>query len=144
MKAKEITTLEDAQIVRRIRNVVRMHMTRDKSEKSTTQQEQWWNTRNPSALRLFLYYDNFNDPIAYGLLTVDSSGKWWGTLGVLPEVQNKGYGTEIYRHLTSQVQVLWIEIYSDNVSSMRAAVNAGFNVEYVGDKVVVFSAKRKY
>lgn len=144
MKVKEVQTIEDAQIVRRIRNSVRQFMTRDKREISSAQQVEWWDTRNPSALRLFLYYDSFNDPVGFGMLTIDNEGRWWGTLAVTPESQNRGYGTEIYRHLISLVSVLYIEIFADNESSWRAAQNAGFKMEDVRDKVIVFSAKRKY
>lgn len=141
----EVTTLEQAQVVARIRNEVRQFMTRDQSHISPAQQEKWWQNRNPSALRLFLYFKpNSTVPMGYSLLTVDSRGIWWGTLALLPEYQGQGYGTLIYKHLVSLVSVLHIEIYSHNVASMNAAVHAGFKIKHIGDTTVVFFAERKY
>lgn len=137
MIIRQVTTIEQAQIVREIRNSVREHMTRHTEEITEYQQEQWFATQ--SGL-LYLYFDN-TTVIGYSYLR-DIDDRSWGTLAVVPDQQGKGYGMQIYKHLISLTNRLWIEIYSDNISSMRAAINAGFNIEHVGDKVIVFSAKR--
>lgn len=137
MIVQQVTTVEDAQIVREIRNEVRQYMTRDIREITETEQAEWFNRQTGL---LYLYYDN-GIPVGFGYLR-DIDDNSWGTLAVVPEYQNRGYGTLIYKHLISLTSKLYIEIMADNVSSMRAAINAGFNIEYVGDKVIIFSAKR--
>lgn len=142
MIVQQVTTVEDAQIVREIRNSVRQYMTRDTREITETAQAEWFNRQTGL---LYLYYaellDGTTTPIGFGYLR-DIEDVSWGTLALFPVWQNMGYGTQIYRHLISLTNRLYIEIMADNISSMRAAINAGFNIEYVGDRVIVFSAKR--
>lgn len=139
MIAELVTSLREAQIVRTIRNEVRSYMTRNTAFITPEQQVIWFSSHSD---RLYLYYDYNGAVIGYGLIR-DIDGKWFGTLAVMPEFQNNGYGTEIYKHLIQQVDILYIEIDATNIPSMRSAVNAGFNIEYVGDKIIVWSARSK-
>lgn len=140
MEIKLVSTLEEAQIVREIRNSVSEYMTRDTSYITKEQQQKWWENISKVEYHLYLCLENAI-PLGYGMLRYEDS-KWLGTLAILPEHQNKGYGTDIYKFLASRIYPLWVEIYSDNIASLRAAVRAGFNIEHIGDKIIVFSTRK--
>jgi len=160
LRASSVETIEDAQMMREIRNSVREYMTRDTDNITPEQQYQWFYSMYTSGkYDAYLFYSAHGCCVGYGMLT-SSDDKVWGTLAVKKEFQNQGYGTAIYQYLTrvcaefkeqyedhfykgkvyhyftKLYENLWIEIYADNAESLRAAQKAGFETVHVGDKVV--------
>lgn len=136
MIIKAVTTIEQAQIVRFIRNIVRMHMTNDSREITSTEQIKFFNkVQEGGNIFLHLYYDENMAPVGFSLVQLKND-RWWGTLAVHPEFQNMGCGTEIYRHMKSLVPTLWIEIFSDNNASLISALKAGFAIVGMNDHTI--------
>ena len=127
------TTEWDAEVVRVIRNTGRQWMTRDTSEISYDQQQAWWVAR---ACQIWIGRVAETD-VAYGLLR-DEGGRILASLAVLPRYQGQGYGCEIYRYLASATdQEVYAEILADNTPSIKACLNAGFQIAYAMDKHAV-------
>jgi GNAT superfamily N-acetyltransferase len=160
LHARSVKTIEEAQMMREIRNSVREYMTRDTDEISPQRQYQWfYNKYGSGKYDAYLFYNARGCCVGYGMLT-STDGKMWGTLAVKKEFQNQGYGTAIYQFLiktcaeldeqyndhfykgqvyeyfSKLYKNLWIEIYADNAESLRAAQKAGFETVHVGDKVI--------
>lgn len=131
-----ITTLEQAQILREIRNELRQYMTRDTKFITPDTQAQWFKTYILSDGAAYLYRNEYDCIVGYGYVRVVDD-KAWGSLAVKPEFQGRGYGTQIYKHMIAIAGELWIEIYADNVESLGAAVKAGFVMVDTQDKIVV-------
>ena len=115
MLVSRVTTLDELEQVRQIRNACREWMTHDTKHIGSAQQWAWWNSA-PRELYLF-------DSVAYALLT-QRDGETWISLGVLPEHRGKGIGTRIYRLFPKALA----EIRKDNLASRRAAEKAGHKI----------------
>lgn len=142
MNARLVTTDWEAEVVRVIRNSGRQWMTRDTSEITYDQQQAWWkNACHDPSFDLWLFSVSATD-IGYGMVRLEND-KEWCSLAVLPRYQGNGYGTEIYRYLAlSTAQDVWAEILADNTPSIKACLNAGFQVAYAMDKHAVLVHKK--
>jgi len=135
MDVRLVTTDDDVETVRLIRNSGRQWMTRDTAEISREQQRVWWSNRSPD-LKLWLFSEALTD-IGYGLLRYDH-GRLWCSLAVLPQHQRQGYGTAIYRYLALATnEDVYAEILADNTPSIRACLRAGYQIAYAMDKHAV-------
>jgi RimJ/RimL family protein N-acetyltransferase len=142
MNARAVKTLEDVEMLRQIRNSGRQWMTRHTEEISPEQQRDWWKDacHDPS-LDVWLFSVAQTD-IGYGLLRIES-GREWCSLAVLPRYQGQGYGTQIYRWIAlSTTADVWAEILADNTASIKACLNAGYQVAYAMDKHAVLVHKK--
>jgi len=144
LKSRFLMTVEDAQLVRELRNQVRDYMTRDSSSISPQAQEMWFRMFREDIENhfMYMYYDDFGCFVGYCYLKRDETGKMWGSLAVKPEFQGKGYGSFIYRDMIETYGTVFIEIYADNEESLRAAQRAGFKMLNIGDKVVTMKGTR--
>lgn len=135
MRVRAVTTEQDVETLRQIRNAGREWMTRDTSEISPEQQRDWWAARDPETCLVYLFSHDGAD-VGYGLLRLDG-GSWWVSLAVAPEHRGKGHGTAIYRWLVPVVSApIWAEILTANGPSLRAASRAGFAPVDVQESVV--------
>ena len=135
MRVRAVTTDEDLETLRQIRNAGREWMTRDTSEITPEQQRAWWQQRDPETCLVFLFSDKGTD-VGYGLLRrIDDY--WWCSLAVKPEHRGNGYGTGIYQWLGATWGAVWAEILIANKASQIAALKAGFELVEVKDKVAV-------
>lgn len=142
MMFREATTEWDAEVVRIIRNSGRQWMTRDTREITYAQQQGWWSIRNPDICWVYIGRISETD-VGYGMLRLLDDDRWWASLAVLPRYQGNGYGTQIYQHLAlSTDQDVWAEILADNTPSIKACLNAGFQVAYAMDKHAVLVHKK--
>ena len=139
-----LITLQEAQLVRELRNEVRQYMTRSSSFITPEQQEKWFHTfRNDlENQHMHLYYSREGCFLGYCYLKRDENGKLWGSLAVKPEFQGLGYGTYIYKDMIRHYKEVYIEIFADNNESLSAAQRAGFQILSVGDKKVVMKGER--
>lgn len=139
MIAKKVTSIEQVQIVRLIRNIVRHHMTNYSGEVTSAEQVKFFSrVQEDQSIFLHLYYDENLAPVGYSFVQ-KKNDRYWGTLAVHPEFQSMGYGTEIYKHMKSLVPVLWVEIFSDNNASLISALRAGFIIQGAHDQVILLS-----
>jgi RimJ/RimL family protein N-acetyltransferase len=126
----------DLQVVRMIRNELKDFMTNHRAHITPEQQIKWFkNLSDKDAL--LLWVDEHDAPIGYTFVTL-KDGIYYGTLAVLPEFHNQGYGTEMYKHMVSSVapDKLHIEIFADNTPSLVAALKSGFTIVSATDKLV--------
>lgn len=134
MHAIAVTTEEQAEQVRQIRNAGREWMTRDTREIGPDEQAAWFRNGGATSARIWLMYEA-ETAIGYGLLRREGD-RVWCSLAVLPQHRGHGYGTAIYRYLAlSTAESVWAEILADNTPSLRAALRAGFQLRYAADKV---------
>lgn len=135
--------IQDAQIVRYIRNEIRGNLTNNRAFITSREQDTWF-TALPVKHELFLYKDINYAPVGYGFMYVGADDRKWGTLGILPEFHNLGYGQEIYKHLIDVANGdLWIEIFVSNNPSLVAALKCGFVIQSVGDKTIILRSEQK-
>jgi RimJ/RimL family protein N-acetyltransferase len=137
MNERLVTTLDEVETLRVIRNSGRQWMTRHADEISSEQQRAWWLTAcHDPALRVWLFSEAATD-VGYGLLRRESD-QLWCSLAVLPRYQGNGYGTAIYRWLAlSTEESVWAEILADNTPSIRACLKAGFQIAWALDRHAV-------
>lgn len=136
MIIREATTEQDAETIRTIRNSGHQWMTRDPRLITVDEQAIWWAQRNPVTCNLWIGRIAETD-IGYGMLRL-SEGRWWASLAVLPRYQGNGYGTEMYRHIALSTKAdVWAEILADNTPSIKACLNAGYQVAWAMDKCAV-------
>jgi len=135
MDVRPVTTEDEVEIVRQIRNAGRQWMTRHTDEISPAQQRAWWAGLDHAGTKLYLFSIAVT-PIGYGMLRL-LDGRVWCSLAVWPHERGQGHGTAIYRYL-AHCQLgwdVWAEIYADNTPSLRAALRAGYTLAYAQDKV---------
>lgn len=132
----------DAEVVRIIRNTGRQWMTRDTREIGYEAQRAWWARRaTDEAMRIWIGRVAETD-VAYGLLRLDG-GRWWASLAVLPRYQGQGYGCEAYRYLAAATdQDVYAEILADNTPSIKACLNAGYQIVSAMDRHAVLVHKK--
>lgn len=136
MNVRPVTTDDDVEMLRVIRNSGRQWMTRMTSEITREQQRTWWEARDPVVCPIWIA-SVAQTTIGYGLLRRDG-GRWWASLAVRPSMRGQGFGTQIYRYLAlATPEDVWAEIYADNTASLRAALRAGFQLAYAQDKLAV-------
>lgn len=136
---------DDMYEVMYIRNTARQYMTHHTKEITPEQQYDWWTTKDDNQYRIWLVtlplrelpqYSRIDEDdeaiIGFCMIRAMPEGHYYGTLAVLPEYRGKGIGTAIYRFMTNVVNELWIDIRADNIPSIRAATNAGFEFAYAG------------
>lgn len=120
----------DFEAMRTIRNSGRRWYTRFQGEISHGVQRSWraLALQSRDTLRPYVYEAEGGGIVAYGLLR-EERGRWYVTLGVAPEDQGQGYGTEVYRHLAEEARAdVYAEILRENVASLVAAGRAGYEL----------------
>jgi GNAT superfamily N-acetyltransferase len=135
--AKILTTPEQAQQIREVRNNARQYMTRHTEHITPQQQARWFTIycTDPNQY-MFLYYNEYYCLVGYGYVVLRNN-QYWGSLVVKPEFQGAGIGTMIYQDMITNYHDVWIEIYADNAESLGAAVKSGFKQMYVTDNIVI-------
>lgn len=127
--ARPAETLVDAMRLRRIRNECAAWMTGDNRQIDEFEQIRWWASEVRQRNAIWLYEppgDEGWGACGFGLFRMED-GRWWATLGLLPEWRGQGHGVGIYRHLIAHCPGdLWIRVLLTNPGSARAAEKAGF------------------
>jgi len=126
-----VTTVEDAQIVRAIRNACRHYMTRDARSISEEQQAAWFESLDEN-VSLYLL-----DEVGYGMTRTDESGSWL-TGGLLPSVRGQGHGEALFRHLVASSPAPWLlEVLRGNAPAFSLYRKLGFVVNDVFEREVL-------
>jgi ribosomal protein S18 acetylase RimI-like enzyme len=137
MRAQRAETLQDYQLVRQLRNQVRNYMTHHRSVLSEQDQVHFFEQRHSHDL--VLYYSPLESFLGYTLVQARGN-RFFGSLALLEEFRGKGLGTHMYQHMQQhhQESTLWLEIFSDNESSIRAAEKAQFSFHSFYDGMMTF------
>jgi len=127
--ARPAHTLADAEALRIIRNACARWMTGDNRHIGQADQWAWWRSEARKRNAIWLFAPEGSLPVeavGFGLFRMED-GRWWATLGLLPEWRGQGHGVGIYRHLIAHCPGdLWIRVLLTNPGSARAAEKAGF------------------
>lgn len=128
------------QVVRMIRNQLKDFMTNHRTLITPDQQDAWYTGYVSTGTdQLCLYLDEYSAPIGYTYVSVKDN-IFYGTLAVLPEFHNNGFGTEMYTNMIAYANSyrvpLHIEIFADNTPSLIAAFKSGFKIVSANDKLV--------
>jgi RimJ/RimL family protein N-acetyltransferase len=139
VRAERVETFDQAETLRRVRNICREYMTNNQRLISPGDQVVWW-TLNQSRVKAWLYCDNRTDRLlGFGLLRPYESDMWWVTLGLVPKQRGRGYGRLIYRHLAEEADgPVMAEILEDNLASIAAATHAGYELLMNGQRTRVY------
>lgn len=96
-----VVSASQIESMRQIRNATAAGFSHDTSLITPQQQQRWWSD-NRSRIKAWLYYHQAT-LIGYGMLRQDDLGQWWNSLGVLPEQQGHGFGSQITADLLSRI-----------------------------------------
>jgi ribosomal protein S18 acetylase RimI-like enzyme len=136
MRSQRAQTLQDYQLVRQLRNQVRHYMTHHRAVLSEQDQVHFFEQRHSHDL--VLYYSRLESFVGYTLIQARGN-RFFGSLALLEEFRGKGVGTHMYRQMQQQHgSTLWLEIFSDNESSIRAAEKAQFIFHSFYDGMMTF------
>jgi hypothetical protein len=85
---------EQVETLRRLRNATRQGFSTVNVEIGMADQQRWWAAMQGKVLG-WLYEDELANVVGFGLLRQSEDGRWWTTVGVLPEYGGLGYGSAI-------------------------------------------------
>jgi len=146
---QRVVGLEDAEVMRQIRNSCRQFMTRNTLEIGEDEQMIWFLTLENTTRPFLLVADVENQPkVGYGLIR-EIDGKLWLSGGILPEWRGQGLGKRLFAEMARIVNVVdkrtcWLEVRSSNSPARRTYQSLGF--EYVSmntDQWVTWTMKRE-
>jgi ribosomal protein S18 acetylase RimI-like enzyme len=129
-----ITTLEQAQQLRVLRNQCAGWMTRDTAQITEAQQETFYRDKLATGrVDGFLALDD-GEPAAYGLLVWDKRGRAWSSTGVAESARGRGLGravtVENARRAHARSVPIWAEVRQDNAGQQRICATVGYCVLY--------------
>lgn len=134
-----VTTPEQAERMRVIRNDCREFMTNDQHEITADEQQQWFaSIKDDANILPFLYkplpQQFYPEPFGFGLLRCVSD-KWWLTGGLLKEWRGKGYGEGLFDDLAHYVHQMghtaWLTVLETNDAGIATYKKLGFVVDSV-------------
>lgn len=137
-----VSTLEDAQIMRKIRNECRDYMTKSSEYINEDQQETWFESLDKQKIRMFLmhlcYHGVTFNTIGFGYCkNVDDETYLTG--GILEEYRGKGYGKILFNHLVENAKEfnnrITLDVFNNNVRAKKLYHNIGF-VPFVQDETI--------
>lgn len=143
-----VTTFEQAELMRQIRNTCREFMTNNNGEISPAQQRAWFQSikDNQDELRIFPFlYEprrGRGEPLGYGIIryqgptgpNLKTEPKWILSGGLLPAWRGKGLGVDLFWELADYVHqafkaTAWLTVWQSNERAWRSYLKAGFVCE---------------
>jgi hypothetical protein len=134
---------EDIECLRRIRNSCRLFMTRNTSEISYDEQQNWYKNVDKKINKVFLLYKVHHgvimDPIGYGYVRVEN-GVVLLTGGLIETERGKGYGTTLFTYLLQNSKEfnlpIELEVLKTNMSAFSVYNKIGFRVTGDNGKII--------
>lgn len=129
---KKIESLDEALVLRGIRNQCREFMTRDTSYISEEQQKRWYNNLKPDFKIFLLYSVEFgviSSPVGYGLIREEGEVSLISG-GLIESERGKGYGSVLFNYLIKNVnnKNIKLEVLKSNTRAFVIYNNLGFRV----------------
>lgn len=129
---KNITTLEEAEELRVLRNECAEWMTKDTSQISPERQAEFFRSKIvPGAIEGFLMYSD-DEAVAYGLLIWDGEGRAWSSTGVKISARGRGFGktvtVENVRRAHAHGVPMWAEVRADNAGQQKICRSIGYEI----------------
>lgn len=129
---RKIETLDDAMLLRNIRNQCREFMTRDISYISEEQQKRWFMNLKPD-FKIYILYSVemglITSPIGYGLIREEGEYSLISG-GLIESERGKGYGSTLFNYLIKNVEnkKIKLEVLKSNTRAFVIYNNLGFRV----------------
>lgn len=143
-----VTTDEEVEVMRVIRNDGREWMTEDTHEISIGEQRAWWEKSKQRAHKNFLpvFYRTGGNPTIVGYGVLDRrDNDLMVSLAVAPVYRGLGFGQQIYEHLAKLAgEEVTAVIRKDNAASIKAVTRAGYTLiaSYEISNLVIYSKGR--
>lgn len=137
---KRVTTSNEAEMLRVIRNKCRDFMTRNTSEITYEQQQEWFKT----AFKKYELYIAY--AIEHGVCIVDAGyglihlndGEYMLSGGLVPEYRDKGLGTNLFKFLVdncNKQQPIRLEVLKTNTRAFKTYEKLNFVVINENEKI---------
>ena len=118
LRPVRITSIEQAQLMREIRNTCREGFSRDNNLISEKQQIGWWE-KNSDKIMAFLFYKK-GMVIGYGALITGEDGRYYNSNAVLPRYRGRGYGRAILSCLAEYIdQDIYGQALKSNIPAIK-------------------------
>jgi ribosomal protein S18 acetylase RimI-like enzyme len=138
-----VRTENDVERLRQIRNVCKDFMTRNTSEISYEQQQNWYKNINKEFNKLYLlhkiYYGVVGEMIGYGYIRVED-GVVLLTGGLIESERGKGYGSVLFENLVKNSEPfnlpIKLEVLKTNMKAFAVYNKIGFRVTADDGKII--------
>lgn len=143
---KRVTTPNEAEMLRIIRNKCRTFMTRNTDEITAEQQQEWFKTAYKKYELYIAYAIEHGACIVdagYGLIHLND-GEYLLSGGLVPEYRDKGIGSTLFKFLVdncNKQQPIRLEVLKNNVRAFKTYEKLNFVVTGENDKVYFMEYK---
>jgi RimJ/RimL family protein N-acetyltransferase len=132
---RQVKTLEDALILREIRNTCAEYMTKHTSKISIEEQLDWFNNLDHTNHWYWIFEDETHDIGYVGLNRIND--KMYSTYGLIPEARGKGLGRELVEFSQWGAQEeLTLEVREDNERAIKLYTKCGFKEHWKKDGII--------
>ena len=137
---KRVTTANEAEMLRVIRNQCKDFMTRSTEEITPEQQQQWFKTAFKKYELYIAYAIEHGACIVdagYGLIHLNE-GEYLLSGGLVPGYRDKGLGSVLFKFLVdncNKQQPIRLEVLKSNTRAFKVYEKLGFNVYDETDKI---------
>lgn len=144
---KRVTTSNEAEMLRVIRNQCKDYMTRNTSEITPEEQQEWFKTAYKKYELYIAYAVEYGACIVdagYGLIHLNEK-EYMLTGGLVPEYRDKGLGTNLFKFLidncNKQIPIR-LEVLKDNLRALKTYERLNFIT--IGETDKIFTMEYKY
>lgn len=139
LEAAPVTTDEDVDMLRRIRNACRGTFAYNNLEIDETAQKAWW-VAMQGRIHAWLYAAD-DEVIGYGLIR-EEDGRWWDSVAVMPHVRGFGYGSEICSDLAQRAGCqVWSKVRPGNFAARRMHRDSDWELLGVEDGMAQYRSR---
>ena len=143
---KRVTTSNEAEMLRVIRNQCKDYMTRNTSEITPEEQLEWFKTAYKKYELYIAYAVEYGACIVdagYGLIHLNEK-EYMLTGGLVPEYRDKGLGTNLFKFLidncNKQIPIR-LEVLKDNLRALKTYERLNFTTTGETDKIFIMEYK---
>lgn len=143
---KRVTTSNEAEMLRVIRNQCKDYMTRNTSEITPEEQLEWFKTAYKKYELYIAYAVEYGACIVdagYGLIHLNEN-EYMLTGGLVPEYRDKGLGTNLFKFLidncNKQIPIR-LEVLKDNLRALKTYERLNFTITGETDKIFIMEYK---
>lgn len=144
----EVEDINEAQIMRLIRNECRDYMTKSSEHISMEDQIVWFNQLDKNNIKMYIMYESFFgvvfSPIGFGYCKhVDDETYLTG--GLMDFARGKGYGRMLFQHLLNKAKSfntkITLEVLNSNAVAQNLYISLGFVPYYQDERIMKMEYK---